>query len=98
MNDRLLSFLGLCMRAGKMLYGAETVIKAIRDKKALLVLCARDLSSHSANDTAYAASRHGVPVRTLPYEKEALSRALGRHCGVIAVTDRGFADRILTMI
>jgi len=98
MNDRLLNFLGLCMRAGYLIYGADTVTKAIRDKKALLVLLAQDLSPHSAKDMTFAAERDGVPIRTLPYPKEELSFALGRYCGVIAVTDKGFADKILTLL
>ena len=98
MNDRLLSFLGLCMRAGYLIRGADTVTKAIRDKSARLVLTARDLSPHSAKDAAFAAERYGVPIRVLPYEKEELSLALGRYCGVIAVTDKGFADKILTLL
>ena len=36
MNDRLLSFLGLCKRAGYLISGADTVVRAVREKKALL--------------------------------------------------------------
>ena len=44
-NDRLLSFLGLCKRAGYLISGAETVTKAINDDKALLALYASDASA-----------------------------------------------------
>lgn len=98
MNDRLLSFLGLCKRAGYLIPGADTVVRAIRDGKALLVLAAADLSPNSLNNVIFAAGQKAIPLRTLPCSKEELGFALGKHCGVVGVTDKGFADKILTML
>ena len=98
MNDRLLSFLGLCKRAGYLIAGADTVVRAIRDEKALLVLIAADMSPNSTKNVQFAAGQKRVPLRTLDCSKEELSFALGKHCGVICVTDRGFADKILEMV
>ena len=98
MNDRLLSFLGLCKRAGYLISGADTVTKAMKEHKALLVLTANDFSDNSLKSIEKAAVQYGVPLRMLSRNKEALSFALGKHCGVICITDKGFADKILTMI
>jgi ribosomal protein L7Ae-like RNA K-turn-binding protein len=98
MNDRLLSFLGLCKRAGKLLSGAQTVEKAAAEKKLLLVLTADDLSPNSKKEAAFFAEKYGVPLRTLGRSKEELSFALGRHCGIVGITDSGFADRILSLL
>ena len=98
MNDRLLSFLGLCKRAGKLISGADTVAKAVIEKKAILVLAADDLSPNSRKEAAFIAEKHGVPLRTLTRSKEELSFALGRRCGIVAITDSGFADKILSLL
>ncbi len=98
MNDRLLSFLGLCKRAGYLISGADTVVRAVREKKALLVMTASDFSDNSLKNVEKAAVQTQIPLRTLACSKEELSFALGKHCGVICVTDKGFADKILTMI
>ena len=98
MNDRLLRFLGLCRRAGRLLYGAQTAVNAVKEGKALLVLRARDLSANSYRDVEYTAEKYGVPMRTLSFSKDELSAAVGKLCGVVCVTDRGFADKLLTMI
>ena len=45
--DRVLSALGLAKRAGKVISGTEQVQDAVRDKKAFLVLAARDISDNS---------------------------------------------------
>ena len=98
MNDRLLSFLGLCRRAGYLIYGADTVQKSIREGKTVLALAAADISPHSLGDTAHTAEQRGVRLIALPYPKAELSAALGKSCGIIGITDRGFAQKILTMI
>ncbi len=98
MNDRLLSFLGLCKRAGYLISGADAVIKSMRDHKALLVLTANDFSDNSLKNVRKAADAYKVTLKTLCCPKDELSFALGKHCGVICVTDKGFADRILTLM
>ena len=97
-NDRLLSFLGICKRAGALLWGAETVEKAVRGGKAKLVLYASDVSGNSLKGVGRAAEEQGVPARQLPRSKEELSFALGRLCGIVCTTDDGFAKKILEMI
>ena len=98
MNDRLLSFLGLCKRAGYLISGADTVVRTMKEGKALLVLTADDFSDNSRKNVEKAAGEYGVTLRDLNRSKDELSFALGKHCGVVCVTDKGFADKILTMI
>ena len=97
-NDKLLSFLGLCKRAGCLISGADTVTRAVCDGKAVLVLYASDVSDNSLKQVLRAAHSHDVPARMLPRCKEELSFALGKHCGIICTTDQGFAKKILTLL
>ncbi len=96
-NDRLLSFLGLCKRAGKLISGAETVTKAITEKKALLVLYASDVSQNSIKGVLKAAESFDVPARELDRTKEELSFALGKHCAIVGITDPGFSKKLLDL-
>ena len=98
MNDRLLNFLGLCRRAGYLLYGAQTVIKAMSEGKALLALRASDVSANSYRDVEFAAGKYGVEMRALDRSMDELSAALGKRCGVVCVTDRGFADKMIDIL
>ena len=97
-NDRLLSFLGLCKRAGYLISGADTVTKAINDDKALLALYASDASANSLKNVLKTAEMKNTPALMLGRSKEELSLALGKHCGIVGVTDKGFADKIRRMI
>lgn len=97
-NDRLLNFLGICKRAGYLISGADTVVKAVTEHKALLVLYASDVSDNSLKPVLKAAQAQDVPARCLNRTKDELSFALGRHCGIIAATDAGFAKKIPDLI
>ncbi len=97
-NDRLLSFLGLCKRAGRLISGAETVTRAITEHKAVLVLYASDVSDNSLKGVQRAAHAEGIPAYRLPRSKEELSFALGKHCAIICTTDAGFAEKITELM
>ena len=97
-NDKLLSFLGLCKRAGCLISGADTVTRAVCDGKTVLVLYASDVSDNSLKQVLRAARSHDVPARMLPRSKEELSFALGKHCGIVCTTDHGFAKKILVLL
>ena len=97
-NDRLLSFLGLSKRAGCLISGAETVTRAIHERKALLVLYASDVSDNSVKGVLRAAKDGEIPAYRLPRDKQELSFALGKHCAIVCVTDAGFAKRIPELI
>ena len=70
----------------------------MKEGKALLVLTADDFSDNSRKNVEKAADAYGVTLMDLHRSKDELSFALGKHCGVVCVTDKGFADKILTMI
>ena len=94
MNDRILSLLGICKRAGKLITGADTTIDSIRKSKAKLVIFANDFSKSSKK------SVHECNVKTLTMNrsKEEIGFALGKICGVMTTEDKGFADKLEQLI
>lgn len=96
-NDKLLSFLGLCKRAGKLISGAETVTKATTENKALLVLYADDVSEGSIKRVLREAREREIPARKIERTKDELSFALGKYCAIIGITDPGFAKKLLEL-
>lgn len=94
MNDKLLSFLGLCRRANKLCYGFDAVNKSIFQKKAKLVLFASDVSTHTKSDVEKICEKENVKSLTLNYTKEEISLTIGKYAAVISITDSGFANKI----
>ena len=98
MNDRVLSLLGLCRRAGKLVIGAEPCIESITKNKSNLIICANDFSRNSAKPVLEKAHQSNVKTLILNRSKEEISLALGKLCGVVSVEDKGFAKKFTELI
>ncbi len=98
MNDRVLSFLGLCRRAKKLVIGAEVTEQSIVEARSQLVLHADDASENSLKRVRKAAAEHGVTVMRAGRSKDEMSAALGRLCAVLSVEDKGFALKLEEML
>ena len=88
--------IGLAKKAGRVEIGEEPVGSAARSKHARVILVASDAAAGSVR-RAYAFAQTGACLcLTIPADKDALGRALGRSsCAMAAVTDVGFADAIV---
>lgn len=98
MNDKALSLMGLCRRARRLTIGTEQVCDEIRNENAYLICAARDFSENSKKAVERVASEYGAQILTLGYTKDELSYAVGKYCGVMCVTDKGFADKLRTLL
>lgn len=94
--EQILSMIGLAKKAGRVEIGEEPVGSAARSKHARVILVASDAAASSVR-RAYAFAQTGACLcLTIPADKDALGRALGRSsCAMAAVTDVGFADAIV---
>lgn len=97
MNDKLLSLLGLCRRAGKITIGCDPVIDSVKNKEASLVIFARNISDNTRKTVINAVAQSGVRVIRLDYDKEDISVSLGRLCAVASINDEGFAKKLLSL-
>ncbi len=98
MNDRLLSLLGICRRAGMMVIGFDVAVDSIETDKTKLVLAASDISANTAKKLSAVADAHGVDFIYIKRTKDELSFALGKNCVLVAITDRGFEKKLRELI
>lgn len=98
MTDRILSLLGICRRAGKLIIGAEPCIESITKHKSELIICANDFSKKSAKPVLERAHRNDVKTLIINRSKDEVSFALGKLCGVVSVEDKGFAKKLTELI
>ncbi len=98
MTDKLLSLLGLCRRAGKIVLGNDPVIDSINQRKAKLVIVASDCSNNTAKGVLSTAHRNNVCAQVVPYTKDDISLAVGKYTAVLSILDDGFAKKAQTLI
>lgn len=96
MDDRLLSLLGLCKRAGRLVWGHETCVKAAESGRARVFLLASDASQRTKKDILRAAQEKDITIELLEtdYTMEQLQTATGCYAGILTTYDEGFAKKI----
>ena len=93
--DKLLNFLGLCRRAGKLTTGYDAVEETVSKGESQLVIIARDTSPNTEKKLLKTCKSHSVKLIKLNRSKDEISSAIGRFAAVASVTDKGFAQNIL---
>jgi ribosomal protein L7Ae-like RNA K-turn-binding protein len=96
MNASILSFLGLCRRAGCLAAGYDAVCDAISERSAILCLVSSDCSANTQDKLYGVCCESETPIIALPFGMDELGTAIGRtSSAVLAVKDSGFALGLL---
>lgn len=94
MSDRILSLIGLCAKAGKIVSGEFACENAIKEGKAFLVLVANDASNNTRKKFQDKSNFYEVPCFVYG-DKDSLGHAIGREMrAMVAITDQGLARSI----
>ena len=96
-ENRVVSFLGLCMRAGRIVSGQEACVDLIRQGEAALVLMDASASDNTRKRLTDACRSHNVAL----YEVSAgtLGQSIGKKGRmVIALKPDGMAQKLLSML
>jgi ribosomal protein L7Ae-like RNA K-turn-binding protein len=93
-NHKVLSLIGLAMKAGKVVSGEFSTEKAVKTGAAKLVVVAESASGNTRKKFSNSCAYYQVPLYFLG-EKEELGRAIGKEFRAsLAVTDENFASAI----
>ena len=98
-EEKLLSSLGLCVRAGRVIFGVPMTCDAMRwggSNKTVLVLEAADTSENTHKRLQDKCAYYGVKHIRLSLGGDSLAAATGKSffLGAVAVTDAGMAGLI----
>ena len=100
-EDKILRFIGLAMRAGKVVSGFDATVSAMRAGQCRLLILSKDISANTLNKLMDRASE--CDDDQLTAYSFATARQLGDAIGrpdraVLAITDQGFATKLAQMI
>lgn len=98
MTDKLLNFLGLCRRAGKLTMGNDMVIEDVVKGNSHLVMVASDISKNTEKKILLNCHRCNTKVLKINRTKDEMSYAIGKFSTVVSVTDQGFAKKFVELI
>ena len=96
--DRILSFISLAAKAGKVASGEFASEKAIKDGKAFLVILASDAADNTKKHFKDMCSYRDTDC-VIYGTKESLGRACGKdYRSNIAICDKGFGDNLKRLL
>lgn len=95
-NDRkILSYIGLCAKAGRIASGEFSTEKALKEGSANLVIVAEDASDNTKKNFSDACTYRGIRL-LIKFDKNSLGHAIGKEMRAsLAIKDEGFAAAII---
>ncbi|MDR1735538.1 MAG: hypothetical protein LBR85_01535 [Oscillospiraceae bacterium] len=95
MTGKFLTTLGLARKAGRVIYGLDSVRAGIGT--CALILLASDAGASVCREARHLGEKHGVRVMTAQFPKTDIGRALGKSlCSIAGVTDTGFSKALIS--
>ena len=86
--------LGMARRAGRLSMGHDMALKAVKEKKAKLVVFASDISPRLIEEFKRACNEGNIPAVQIEETIDEIHSSLGYKAGVITVNDENFSGRI----
>lgn len=99
-KDNILKFVGLAMRAGKVVSGCDAAVGAVLEGDAKLIIFAEDISRNTMSKIldAVESSEYDAPAAYRFAESFEIGNALGKpKRAVVVITDEGFAKKLAVM-
>ncbi len=97
-NKRVLGLLGLCTKAGNIVYGTDACIEKIQKNKIQLIIVATDAADRTKRNFEFYCSQKNIPIIMFS-TKEELSKSIGqKNKAVIGITNNSFAEQISKII
>ncbi len=100
-KERLLGMIGLCAKAGKLVFGTNMVCEHMRAKKKMfLLLEASDTSENTHKKLCDKSSFYGIKIVKLSYDGEALAKITGKtgSLAVVGITDENLGGAVLGLL
>lgn len=93
-NKKIISMLGLAQKAGKVVSGEFSTEKAVKSKKAFMVIVAGDSSDNTKKMFLNMCEFYKVPIYFFS-EKETIGHAIGKEFRAsLAILDEGFKNKL----
>ena len=95
-EEKVISLLTMCRRAGKLLLGFDAVKDAGVRGQLSVILLAADVSPRTEKEIRFSCGK--IPIRKTAASMDAYAMYFRKRTAVLGVTDAGFAGKLLTML
>lgn len=97
-NNKFLSILSLCQRAGRLSSGELACEVSIKERNAHLIIIAEDATENTKKKFSNSSKFYNIEIITM-FSKAQLGWAIGKdYRAVITINDEGFKNKLLGLI
>lgn len=97
-KQKTADLLSICFKAGKAVKGFDSSADAVKNGSAFCVLLASDASDKTAKEADFVCGKYSIPVLRTELAKADIARLCHKETAVIAVCDKGFAERFAVIV
>ncbi len=97
MNNKLFSAISMARKAGKLIYGFDSVIENANKGKVFLIMATEDLSEKTFKNLEFACEDI-QEVLKIDLTQDSLAKIIGKKTGIIAITDENLAKLCLNAL
>lgn len=92
-SEKWINLLTICRKAGKLVMGFDSTKEEVLSGRCKGVFITHDASDKTRKEVRFFCEKGNVPMCEVQLTMTDIQNAVGRKAGVIAVCDRGFAER-----
>jgi ribosomal protein L7Ae-like RNA K-turn-binding protein len=95
-ENKIISLLTMCRRAGMLLLGFDAVTESAKQNGIFCVLLAQDCAPRTEKEVRFRCK--GLPVRKLTEDMDTLACFFRKRTAVFGISSEGFAKKLLSLL
>ncbi len=96
-KEKWINLLTICRKAGKLVMGFDPAKEEVLQGRCKGVFITADASEKTKKEVRFFCEKANVPLREAELSMSDIQTAVGRKAGVLAICDKGFADRLMEL-
>ena len=97
MNE-LHAMLSMCRKAGKLVWGFDSVKNTVLSRSASLVILCKDLSAKTVKEMQFVCAKQGAKTLLANITMNQMDYMIGKKTGVIAICEENLANRVEQLV
>jgi len=94
-HEKFFNLFTICEKSGKLVKGFDISKEAVSDRKAACIMVTSDVSERTFKEVNFMCRNFpDIPIIKLPFDMKDIGASIGKKVGVMAVCDKGFADKL----
>lgn len=93
--NKLVQIIALSKRAGKLVFGFDSVSESLKDGKAFVMIASNKLSEKTLKEVKFLSEKYGVRLIMIDETLDELWYLIGKRTGIFSIADENLSKKII---